>query len=61
MSSVFGALEAPLASTRVRDTPPPPDKPKYRFRVIAWLIDRLFPPRALNLEAYRSDASPTRR
>jgi hypothetical protein len=60
MSSIFGAVESPLISTRVRDTPPPPDKPKYHFSLMQWLLDKFFPARALHLEADRSDTSPTR-
>jgi hypothetical protein len=58
MSQYLGDREAPLASTKkdqkfgLRD---------YSFRWIKWLVDRLFPARALKLEGDRSVASPTRR
>ena len=59
MSSIFGAKEAALASTRLLDTPPP-EKSNYRFSLIKRLVDKLFPASALNLERYRHGTSPTR-
>jgi hypothetical protein len=60
MSSIFGAKEAFLASTRLLDTPPA-DKPKEGFRTLEWIVDRLFPARALNFETVRSEVGPNRR
>jgi hypothetical protein len=58
MSSIEGKLESPVSSTRktakgaLRD---------YSFPWIKWLVDKLFPAKALKLERDRSVALPTRR
>ena len=55
MSSIFGAKESALGSTRLLDNPPPDDKkPKYERSMVKWLLDKFFPASPLKLEADRS-------
>jgi hypothetical protein len=60
MSAIFGAKESPLGSTRLLTDPPPDDQMNYRFSLVKWLVDKLFPASALNL-ADRSGARHSRK
>ena len=61
MSSIYDAKESFLASTRINEKPAKEDLQQYSFRWTKWLVDKLFPARALNLDGDRSTAFTTRR
>jgi hypothetical protein len=52
MSSIYGAKESLLSTSRMNDTPPD-DLQKYSFARVKWLVDKLFPARALTLDGDR--------